>query len=570
MCRNRSFENGILKTPTGIFKSKLLIIVLIGPYVIFMFSRYNHTDNSPVKGGRQMFKLKKDKTAGKEPGSHTEKQAPESGRKAITGSLEDNTAIFKKLFKDDDTFIVRRFQSHKNTGIRCCILFLDGMADIAVINDNIIKPVISSAIGSSEKNALDDIMYQVLDCNSIEKSGCIDTLMEAVVTGNTVFFADGFSEALIISSKGWQTRAIEEPDGEKVIRGPKEGFNESLLVNLSMIRRRLATNNLKFKFRHVGTQSKTKICLCYIEGIVNEQILNELNHRLDNVDIDGMLSSGTLTEFIKDAPLSPFKTIGSTERPDVVSGKLLEGRIAVLVEGCPVALTLPFIFIEYFQSNEDYYINFYFSSINRLLRILSFILTISLPAIYLSLTSFHMEMVPTPMIKSISAARQSVPFPTAIELMLLMISFEILREAGTRMPTNIGQALSIVGALVLGQSAVEARIVSAPVVIIVALTGITGLSMPRLKGAEILTRSILFLFSSVIGLYGYIFGLIGLLIHLFELRSFGVPYMLSLTNFKVQEIKDTAIRLPWIYMKYRPKFITANNRLRKAGGGRRK
>jgi spore germination protein KA len=489
---------------------------------------------------------------------------------SLSKSLEENIKIFKKLFKDDDTLVVRRFENELNNDIKFCILFTNGMISSTAINDNIIKPIMLNTSIDNKKNLLDAIMYHVLFSNSVEKISEVNKVIESIVSGDTILFVEGSSEALTIDSKGWQTRAIEEPDGEKIIRGPREGFTESLIMNISMVRRKLATNNLKFKFRTIGVQSQTKICLCYIEGIVNNQILMELNKRLDGINIDGITASGPIVELIKDSPLSLFKTVGSTERPDVVAGKLLDGRIAIIVDGTPVAITVPHIFIEYFQVNEDYYINFYYSSINRLLRILSFILTISLTPVYIALTSFHQEMVPTPLIRSISSARQSVPFPTVVEVIILLIAFEILREAGTRMPTAIGQALSIVGALVLGQAAVEARIVSAPVVIIVALTGITGLVMPRFKGAEIILRIIFLLLSSVIGLYGYIFGIVGLLIHLFSIRSFGVPYMLSLMTFNPQDIKDTAIRVPWMYMKNRPKIIAPNNRVRNTSRGMKK
>lgn len=231
-----------------------------------------------------------------------------------------------------------------------------------------------------------------------------------------------------------------------------------------------------------------------------------------------------------------------------------------------MALTIPHLFIEYFQANEDYYINFYFSSISRLLRILGFMITVSVPAVYVALVTFHQEMIPTPLLLSISAARQGVPFPTIVETILLLFVFEMLRETGTRMPTNIGQALSIVGALVLGQASVEAKIVSAPVVIVVALSGITGLMIPRIKGAAIILRFVFLLLSAFLGLYGFIFGITGLLLHLCELRSFGIPYMLHLTSLDPEDLKDTAIRAPWWYMKYRPRLIAANNRVRQAIG----
>lgn len=520
-----------------------------------------------------MFKFKKSKED--LPDKKTEKaaKADDAGDVAtnsLNKSLEENIKIFKKLFKDDDTLVVRRFENETNNDFKFCILFTNGMISSTAINDNIIKPILLSTSIDSKKNILDAIMYHVLFSNSVEKISEVNKVIESIVSGDTILFAEGSSEALTIDSKGWQTRAIEEPDGEKVIRGPREGFTESLIMNISMVRRKLATNKLKFKFRTIGVQSQTKICLCYIEGIANDQILKEINKRLDAINIDGIMASGMIAELISDSLISPFKSVGSTERPDIISAKMLEGRIAIIVDGTPVVLTVPHIFIEYFQANEDYYINYYFSSINRVLRILCFILTVSLPAVYIALTTFHQEMVPTPLIRSISASRQGVPFPTVVEVMVLLITFEILREAGTRMPTAIGQALSIVGALVLGQSAVEARFVSAPVVIIVALTAISGLALQKISGALMILRVIFLIFSSIIGLYGYIFGILGLLIHLFSLRSFGVPYMLTLMNFDPQDIKDTVVRAPLIYMKYRPKFIAPNNRVRNRSGGKKK
>ncbi|MHB8063245.1 MAG: spore germination protein, partial [Ruminiclostridium sp.] len=389
-----------------------------------------------------MFKKKKPK----EPSIESKKEAANPIDTSLNKSLEDNIAIFKKLFKDDDTLIVRRFENELNNDIKCCILFSDGMISSSSINDNIIKPILLSTTIDSRKNILDAIMHHVLFANSVKKISEVNKIIESIVRGDTVLFAEGASEALTIDSKGWQTRAVEEPDGEKVVRGPREGFTESMMMNISMVRRKLATNKLKFKIRNIGVQSHTKICLCYIEGIANDQIFNELNKRLDSIKIDGIMASGMIAELISDSAISPFKSVGSTERPDIIGAKLLEGRIAIIVDGTPVALTVPHIFIEYFQANEDYYINYYFSSMNRLLRILSFILSISLPAVYVALTTFHQEMVPTPLIRSISASRQGVPFPTVVEIMLLLITFEILREAGTRMPTAIGQALSIVGA----------------------------------------------------------------------------------------------------------------------------
>ncbi len=248
---------------------------------------------------------------------------------------------------------------------------------------------------------------------------------------------------------------------------------------------------------------------------------------------------------------------------------MLEGRISILCDGTPFVSTLPYLFIEYFQASEDYYNNYIFATINRLIRIIGFFLSTSVPAIYVALTTYHQEMIPTPLLLSISAAREGVPLPTVIEAMIMLFTFEIIREAGVRLPAAIGQAVSIVGALVLGQAAVAARLISAPMVIVTALTGISSFLTPQMIETLILIRFILLALSSFLGLYGYIFGIIGIFIHLMSLRSFGVPYMLNVSPINKQDVKDTAIRAPWWYMYYRPKLISDRNSVRKADANRR-
>ncbi|MDF2989464.1 MAG: spore germination protein GerA family [Eubacterium sp.] len=488
----------------------------------------------------------------------------------LTKSLNENVELFKDIFSDDDTLTIRHMENQQNTAVKCCILFIDGMIDVAVVNDNIIQPVVQNSMLKSHGDVLAHIQNQVLVTNSLQKTSEVQSLVKAILSGDTVLFAEGSAEALTISTKGVQSRAIEEPEAEKVVRGPREGFTEPLMTNLSLIRNKLVTPDLKFKFLTVGSKSGTKICICYLKSIANHKILNELYKRLDSIEIDGVMGSGSIAELIKDAAFSPLKTVGSTERPDVVAGKLLEGRIAILMDGTPVALTVPHIFVEYFQANEDYYINFYFSTISRLLRIIGFMLTVSVPAIYVALMTFHQEMIPTPLLISISAARQGVPFPTIVETLLLLIVFEILRETGTRMPTNIGQALSIVGALVLGQASVEAKIVSAPIVIVVAISGITSLIIPRIQGTALILRVIFLLLTSLLGFYGLIFGITGFLLHLCQIRSFGVPYMLYLTSLDPGDLKDTIVRAPLWYMNNRPKLIAVNNNKLRQGGGDKK
>jgi len=496
-------------------------------------------------------------------------QKPGFAGTKLSMTLEENVQLFRQLFTNDETLTIRFFENQQEPLIKCCILFIDGMIDEKIVDENIIQPIMQNTELSSTDDIISRLDAQVVFLNKTQRTPDIDMLSMAIVEGRTVLLIEGSQDGLILSTTAFTTRQIEEPQSERVNRGPREGFVESLMENLTMIRRRLKTTALKMKFLTIGTQTNTNVCICYIDGIVNQKILDELYRRLDRINTDGIFDSEYIKEIIRDSPLSPFETIRDTERPDTVAGKLLEGRIALLVDGSPVVLLLPYVFFEIFQVSEDYYLNFYFASFGRILRMMSFFITVSVPAIYLALVTYHQETIPTPLLLSISAARQGVPFPTIIEVGLMLIVFEILRETGVRMPYYIGQALSIVGALVLGTASVDARIVSAPIVIVISITAITGLSIPGIKSAVIMLRLIFLLLAAVLGLYGYLFGIMGLLLHLCEMRSFGVPYMMSLTSLNASDLKDTVIRSPYWMLDFRPKFVT-KNRIRQRIRGRRK
>lgn len=476
----------------------------------------------------------------------------------LTKSLSSNIDLFKSLFKNDQTMITRMVETPSDPMISYCILYCDGMVNNKLLNEDVIKPLLEYRPEEKKHDLIDVLAKQVMISNSVEKTSDVDTLIQGMVYGDTILLADGYTEALILNTKGWPSRSAGEPDSERVIRGPREGFNESLMMNLALVRRRVRTSNLKMEFQTFGTQTQTKACICYLDGVVNKEVLDELKKRLGKFKIDGTFDVNYINEFIKDVPLSPVKTVGSTERPDIVAAKLLEGRVALFLDGTPVVLTLPHFFIEHFQSDEDYYLNYYYASFNRLLRLIAFFLSTSIPAIYVALTAFHQEMLPLPLMMSISLSRQGVPFPTAIEMVLMLTVFEMLRESGARMPGMMGQALSIVGALVIGQAAVQAKIVSAPMIIIVAFTGISGLMVPRVKGLNIFLRYFFLFLSSMLGLYGYMFGGLGLLIHLFSTSSFGIPIMTSTYANGPQDKKDIMYRAPWWFMKKRPKFLSPN------------
>ncbi|WP_066502129.1 spore germination protein [Abyssisolibacter fermentans] len=505
-----------------------------------------------------MFKIIKDKLFKKQSIKNNSKN--EYLEWKTTSSLNNNIKLFKSIFINDDMIKYRTFGNSQNPNIRLTAIFCEGMSNGNYIDRNIIKPVVEAHL---KQNDFEYIYKHVLIGSDIKKIDSVEDMVSSILYGDTLLLVDGYSEALILETKGWSQRSISEPTSETVVRGPKEGFNETLMTNLSLIRKKITNSDLKFKFKTLGERTKTKICVCYIDGIVNKNILNEVYKRLDEIKIDAILESGYVEELIKDSPFSPFSTVGNTERPDKVAANLLEGRVAIIIDGTPHALTVPFLFIEYFQANEDYYNGYIFSSINRMLRYLAFFISTSLPAIYVALTTFHKEMIPTPLLLSISSAREGVPLPTIAEILLMLLEFEILRESGIRLPAPIGSAISFVGALILGEATVAARFVSSPIVIITALTGICNFLSPQMIGALIVVRLVFVLLSAFLGLFGYIFGIIGLFIHLMSMKSFGVPYMQNITSFNFQDIKDTQIRAPWWLMYLRPKIIGENNLVRK-------
>ncbi len=481
--------------------------------------------------------------------------------------LSQNMSAFKHIFNGDDAVKFRECENKYDKNLKFGVIYADGMINKQILDEYIIEQlmnvnfkIICTQGSINVQNVLDIIIKKVIISADVKKEPDVDSMIGDMLYGDTILLIDGVTEALVIDTKGWPVRSIAEPPSEKVVRGSREGFTESIMSNTTLIRRRLKNKNLKFKFMEFGVRTKTKIALCYIEGITPQEILDELYKRLNSINIDSVLESEYIEEFIQDSPLSIFKTIGHTESPDVVAAKILEGRVAILCDGSPFVLTLPFIFLEHFQSYEDYYNNYFYASLNRMLRMFAFFLSSSVPALYVAVVSFHQELVPTSLLLSIYAARLGIPFPSVVEAVLMLVGFDILREAGTRLPEPMGQSISIVGALILGDAAVNARIISAPMVIVSALTGLSSFLLPKMLAGLIIVRIIFLILAGIYGLYGYIFGVMGLFIYLVSVKSFGLPYMLNLGAIKSEDMKDTAIRVPWWLMNFRPRLFTKNRK----------
>ncbi len=470
----------------------------------------------------------------------------------LSGNFTLDKSKFKEIFKKDDILRERCIKTGK--GVNVALFYMDGMVNSEILNDSIVRPIVLSKISGKENFNAEYISSNVLFSNDVGISDTLADMIRAVLYGDTVVIIEGCTSALTVNTKGFRSRGISEPADERVLQGPREGFDEVAMLNIAMIRRKLLTPDLCVEMMRVGRRTETIVFVCYLGSLADESTVDELKKRINRIDIDGILDSNYIAEHIRDHKSSLFKTTGSTERPDIVAARLLEGRIAVVVDGTPVVLTLPYLFSENFQSDEDYYLNYMVSSVGRVLRYLCFFIAVSVPAVFVALTTFHMQLLPTNFALSVIKLRGGVPMPSVVECIILILVFEILKETGVRMPQSLGHALSIVGGLVVGQAAVEAGIISASMLIAVALSGIAGLMIPRLKGVVFYLRLVLVIVSSVFGLFGYIAVSAVFVIRIFSITSFGVDYTVSLKNPDMQHLKDTVWRAPWTFMRKRPAF----------------
>ena len=339
---------------------------------------------------------------------------------SLTTSLDDNIKIIQEIFYDDTSLNLRKFQNQYN-GLKGCLFFVEDMVDTTVINEYILRPILESKVLLDDRDYIEYLSSHIIISSTLNKSTSMEDIVDSIVSGDTIITLEGYSQGIIVSSKGWKTRAIEEPNSEKVLRGPKEGFTECLSTNISMLRRKIRTKDLRFHYITLGERTRTKVCISYVDGLVHEEILKNIIDKIENIYIDGIMDVKYIQEFIDDNPFSIFETSNISEKPDVVAGKVLEGRLAVFVDGSPSVMTTPTLFIENFMAGDDYYVNYYYASIGRILRIIGFISSISIPALYLSLVAYHQGTLQTPLLITIYAARVGVPFPSIVELLILLV-----------------------------------------------------------------------------------------------------------------------------------------------------
>lgn len=475
----------------------------------------------------------------------------------LTSNIEENISLIEQLLGDSLDLNVRRLKLGQQQ-VSGALIYMSGLTDTESI-ERILKTLEMDLLkfqsfSSKGKDIYQTITEQLLNNKSIRKIKNVKEILSNLSLGSSIILIDEVPQAILCETKGFQIRSVEEPKGEISLKGPRDGFVENLFTNTSLIRQRIRTPHLWIQNFKTGALSETQGAIAYIRGLASEELVEEVKSRIENIDKDIISETGTLQEYIHDEPFTIFPLIDRTERPDKLVSCLAEGKVAILVHGTPLVLIVPATANMFLQAPDDYYEVSILGSLIRILRYIAYTISILLPGIYVAVMNFHQELLPVSLFLRIASSREGVPFPLIFESLLMEGLFEILREAGLRLPKAIGQAVSIVGALVLGDAAIKAGLVSPPMVIIVAITAISSFTTPNYSfafTARILRFIFLFL-GSTIGMFGIQFGVLVLLIRLCSLRSFGQPYLQPFAPLIWQDLKDSLIRLPAWKLVVRP------------------
>ncbi|MDD9313598.1 spore germination protein [Cytobacillus firmus] len=443
------------------------------------------------------------------------------------------------------------------------LIYLTTMIDTKLLKETILQSISGKEDGFNltTEDDLKSLCKEKFGGAGYQLVGSFDEIITSLLYGNIIILFKDMEKALSLSMAIGEDRSITEPSTQTVIRGPKDGFVESITTNVSLLRRRIKNRNLRFEKFIIGSETNTSVYIGYMEGTANEKIVGEVRKRLGQIKVNAIFESGNIEELIADKSATPFPLALNSERPDAVASNLLEGKIAILVDGTPFVLVVPAVLVDFFSIAEDYYQNFMMGSFLRIIRYLSFMIALITPSLYVGILTFHHELLPTPLLLGIIAQREGVPFPAVIEVILMEVTFEILREAGVRMPRAVGQTVSIVGALVIGQAAAEAGIISNIMVIIVAITAIANFVSPTYSfgAAARLLRFLLIIVSAILGLYGVLIVLVFIVAHLSSLRSFGIPYLSPVAPFIIEQQKDVFFRFPIWSMRKRPAYLKTQN-----------
>lgn len=444
-------------------------------------------------------------------------------------------------------------------GVHCAFAYVDANVDKTLLEQDVIRPL-KDAQGM-DKNHL-DWLQNVTACAEEITSIPIEKSPHSIASGDVVFFIEDDENAYVFSMRKPLSRAIGEPPTSSVMKGPREGFVEEIKTNVSLVRKRIKSPSLVSKIFQVGRYSQTSVALLYINGVADDGIVREISQKIEKIDVDGIIDSAYILSFIQTRKNSFFIQAGTTEKPDVASAKLLEGRIVILVDGTPIAITIPYLIFEDVQDGYDYYSADWRASMIRMFRLLGALITVFLPGAYVSLQTYHYQLLPIKFLMTLMSATTNIPFPPAIEMLLVMILFEILNQASIRMPRYFGISLSVVGAIVLGDTAVKAGLISSPSVLVVALSAIGIFCVPDQVGAMSILRFLYLCISAVLGFVGMIILTIVIVGYLATLDNFGTPYLAPYAPRITPDLQDGVLKAGTSSMEYRPYSIPTANRRR--------
>ena len=479
----------------------------------------------------------------------------------LTEKLEENLALIKYLLPSED---ILHYAFNTADNVACTLVYADGMVNKQLLGDLVARPFAKLTLHekTTEQDPLSariKIIEQTALFPELKQKTALEDITKEVLDGNSLLLVDGVNVGFIIGAKFLPVRAVMEPPTDVAIKGPREGFIEDIKTNMALVRKRLKTPDLRFETLRVGKRSDTAVVLCYLEGISDDAVKKDVAEKIQKMNIDNVPDSSYIAGLLSPRRHALFHNVGTTEKPDIFTAKIAEGRVGILVDGSPIALTVPFLLTETLQSSEDYFISPFTATIFRFLRLFSLFIAIFLPAFYVSAQLFKMQLFPLGLMLTIASNVQELPFSPSIEMFVVLLLLEILKEASIRMPKYVGMSLSVVGALVLGETAVSAGFLSTPTIIIVAFSGICLYTVPNFVETGSVLRWLFLLAAGSVGPFGVILLAAFVLYYLITADAFGAPLVAPFSPLVVHDLRDTIVKYDMHSLKTRPVLLRSKN-----------
>ncbi len=483
----------------------------------------------------------------------------------VSKSLKENMKLIDERIKDCDDIKCRKMKLGREEKVEACIYYVEVAINNLTIEETVIGKLINRLWNMEPAEQYEYIKDNALGITDVKELKDINEVIMGIMIGDGVVLIDGYDKAIKIKSKGYPMMGVGESNMEKVMRGSREGFADALKANTALVRKRIRSDKFKVKEKIIGDLSNTTVAIAYVEGVARESVINEVNERLSNLNVEGLTDTGIIEQLTEESELSPFPQYQTTERPDKAAMEIINGRVALFVDNTPVALLLPTSYGSFFQTADDYYNRFQIVSFARMIRYVAAIIAMTFPAFYLAAITYHPEILPTSLVMTLQWARVNVPFPAFIEVVIMELAFELLREAGVRIPGPMGSTIGIVGGLIIGQAAVTAGVVSPIIVIVVAVTALASFAIPNdeLASAFRILKYFSIVLAAFYGFFGIIVAALFVVGHLCRLKSFGFPYMMPYVASDVnknRDLKDSIIRYPMRKMTWKSIYAKSKNR----------